>query len=151
MLVYEAAEGREEDPGELGMLSQMLVSRASGRGEQLLMAEVGLAVWAVTPSETRLELATGHLLAHALWFPNEPGLPGEPGALSWEMVRTLRLLANVVKRIASWVGRTRLLRAEHWGIPKAALSSESRRRLPGTAVQITGALPRGPCPTPQAG
>lgn len=48
MLVYEAAEGREEDPGELGMLSQMLVSRASGRGEQPLMAEVGLAVWAVT-------------------------------------------------------------------------------------------------------
>ena len=149
--MYEAAEGREEDPGELGMLSQMLVSRASGRGEQLLMAEVGLAVWAVTPSETRLELATGHLLAHALWFPNEPGLPGEPGALSWEMVRTLRLLANVVKWIASWVGRTPLLRAEHWGVPKSALSSESRRRLPGTAVQITGALPRGPCPTPQAG
>ena len=48
LLVYEAAEGREEDPGELGMLSQMLVSRASGRGEQLLMAEVGLAVWATT-------------------------------------------------------------------------------------------------------
>ena len=71
------------------------------RGEQPLIAEVGLEVWAVTPWETRLELAVGHLLARALWFPNEPGLPGEPGALSWETVRTLHLLANVVKRITS--------------------------------------------------
>lgn len=99
--MYKEAEGREVDPGELGMLSQMLVSRASGRGEQPLIAEVGLEVWAVTPWETRLELAMGHLLARALWFPNEPGLPGEPGALSWETVRTLHLLANVVKRITS--------------------------------------------------
>lgn len=44
MLVYKAAEDRGEDPGELGMLSQMLVSRPSGRGEQPLMAEVGLEV-----------------------------------------------------------------------------------------------------------
>ena len=54
------------------------------------------------------------------------------------MARTLHLPANVVKRIASWVGRTRLLGAEHWGVPKAAPRSESRRSLPGTAGQITG-------------
>lgn len=41
--MYEAVLRAEKlDPGELGMLSQMLVSRASGRGEQPLMAEVGL-------------------------------------------------------------------------------------------------------------
>ena len=62
MLVYKAAEDRGEDPGELGMLSQMLVSRASGRGEQPLMAEVRLEV-CLSP---RLELATRHLLALCL-------------------------------------------------------------------------------------
>lgn len=28
---------------------------------------------------------------HAVWSPNEPGLPGEPGALSWETVRIVCL------------------------------------------------------------
>lgn len=62
------------------------------------------------------------------------------------MARTLHLPANVVKRIASWVGRTRLLGAEHWGVPKAAPRSESRRSLPGTAVQITGGAAARPTP-----
>lgn len=71
LLVYEAVEGsREADPGELGMLEtdaglQGFWERgaaADGRG--------GLEVWAVTPSETQLELAVGQpARARALWLP----------------------------------------------------------------------------------
>lgn len=71
------------------MLSQMLTSLPLGLpGEtRPLMPEVG----------AQLELAMGHLLArcrlgqHAVRFPSEPGLPGEPGALSWEPVRIVNL------------------------------------------------------------
>lgn len=40
------------------------------------------------------------------------------------MVRVVCVPANTAKRIASWVARTWLLTAEHWGPPKAAPSSE---------------------------
>lgn len=65
------------------------------------------------PEQTRPELALGHLLALCLAgatrcvVPNEPWwVPGEPGALSWETVRIVWLLANAVYRTASWTVRT---------------------------------------------
>lgn len=151
--MYKAAEDRGEDPGELGMLSQMLVSRASGRGEQPLMAEVGLEVCLSPRAGACHETPAGSLpdRGHVLcgFLMSLGSLVNlEPSVGRWQ---ELFVYLPTSKRIASWVGRTQLLGAEHWGVPKAAPRSESRRSLPGTAVQIMGALPRGPRPTPQAG
>ena len=81
-------------------------SRASRREKQPLMPEVGAGGLGCHPqrrSGWNLPQVACWLPAwlgqHSVWFPNGPGLPGEPGALSWEMVRIVCLLANLVKRL----------------------------------------------------
>ena len=91
-----------------------------------------------------------------MWFPNEPG-SGEPGALLWEMVRIVCLLANPVQQIMSWMvesGCREQSVAAH-PEPPPALSSGPKAGLTlslaleqaaGTAVRVTRGAAIGPAP-----
>ena len=104
---------------------------------------------------------------HAVCLPNELGLPGEPGALAWDLATTACLLANMVKQIASWAVRPGCWQAEHWGPPKEVPSElRSKTGLPPSdpplasssgagcrAAKCSGhqGLPFGSCLAPQSG